>query len=134
MNKRSGKILIVDDDRLLVEELMETLCYDGFQVDCLYDGNVVVNQITKIRYDCMIMDLKIPGKSGVEILDDVDPDQLGLKIIVMSGHPVLSEKINDESDESRILFNLLQRKTIGCLCKPFEVKSMLNLVYKAVES
>ncbi len=57
MNKRIGKILIVDDDRLLVEELIETLCYEGFQVDCLYDGNVVINQIKKTRYDCMIMDL-----------------------------------------------------------------------------
>ena len=65
------KILVIDDQKSLVWGLEKFLAEKGFDVEAAYDGVKGEEQIKSEHYDVVVMDLKLPGKSGLEILESV---------------------------------------------------------------
>ena len=60
------KLLVVDDERLLVKGLKFNLEHDGYQVDVCYDGASAVEQARRERYDLILLDLMMPVMDGLE--------------------------------------------------------------------
>jgi DNA-binding NtrC family response regulator len=83
-----GKIIIVDDESIIVEEAYEALTDEGYE--CLVANNVdealVLVKNTK-DIDIILTDLKMPKKTGVDLIATVEEEfDQQIKFIIMSGH------------------------------------------------
>lgn len=61
-----SKILIVDDEEKIVEVLKEYATYNGFSVDCAYDGKTATVLASHNNYDCIIIDIMMPVMNGFD--------------------------------------------------------------------
>ncbi len=65
------KILVVDDEKLIVKGLKFSLEQDGYQVDTAFDGESALELTEKSDYDLIILDVMLPGKDGMEVLRQI---------------------------------------------------------------
>jgi len=68
MTDNSIRLLVIDDDRAHVELLSAYLVADGFKVDCASDGEEGVAAALQGEHDALILDVMMPGMSGIEAL------------------------------------------------------------------
>lgn len=113
------KILILDDDVDLCEELAEVLKDEGYYVESLYDGAEGQMQIKKNAYDIIILDYRMPGLNGVEILKFIKSKNLKTKIFIASGKPFIEKLLADEDLSS----------LVTCVInKPFDAGALLEKI------
>ena len=65
------KVLIVDDEKLIVKGLVFSLEQDGYETDCAYDGGEAVDKIRSNDYDIVLLDLMLPVMDGYEVCKKV---------------------------------------------------------------
>ena len=65
------KILVVDDEKLIVKGIIFSLQADGMEVDAAYDGESALQKIREKSYDLVILDLMLPGMDGMEVCQAV---------------------------------------------------------------
>lgn len=80
------KILLVEDDPLLIDIYTTKLKESGFNIKVLEDGNDVLAQMKKEKPDLVLLDIVLPHQDGWEILRQAqeDPETKGMKIVVLS--------------------------------------------------
>ena len=115
----AGKILLMDDEEMILEIMNKILRELGYEVEFARDGNEAIDLYKKARvsghpFASVIMDLTIPGgmggKEAIQKLREIDPD---VKAIVSSGYstdPVMS--------------NFRKYGFCGVLTKPFKIKEL----------
>jgi DNA-binding response OmpR family regulator len=62
------RLLLIDDDEELCAELRELLEIEGFHVDTAFDGLQGLGNLQKGKYHIVVLDLKLPGLNGYEVL------------------------------------------------------------------
>ena len=62
------KVLVVDDEKLIVKGLRYSLLQDGYDVDAAYDGEEAMEMIRKTAYDAVLLDVMLPKLTGFEVL------------------------------------------------------------------
>lgn len=67
----SRKVLVVDDEKLIVKGLRFSLEQDGMEVDCAYDGEEALAMIQSKEYDIILLDVMLPKKDGFEVCQQV---------------------------------------------------------------
>jgi two-component system cell cycle response regulator len=94
----NGKILIADDDRMFVELLWARLEADGFEVEVAYDSVQALNLAMRLRPAVILLDILMPGGSGLETLKRLKRSSLthGIPVIVTSAlkDPALAATVN----------------------------------------
>ena len=65
------KILVVDDEKLIVKGIRFSLEQDGMEVDCAYDGEEALEAIQNNKYDAVLLDVMLPKLSGLEVCQNV---------------------------------------------------------------
>ncbi|MEE0955193.1 MAG: response regulator transcription factor [Eubacterium sp.] len=65
------KILVVDDEKLIVKGLRFSLEQDGYQVECAYDGEEALQMAEDNSYDLILLDLMLPKMSGLEVCQHI---------------------------------------------------------------
>ena len=65
------KVLVVDDEKLIVKGIRFSLEQDGMDVDCAYDGEEALECIHNKDYDIVLLDLMLPKLSGMEVCQQV---------------------------------------------------------------
>ncbi|MFH1194850.1 MAG: response regulator [bacterium] len=91
-------ILIVDDDRDFAESLAEVLELRGHDVDLVFDGEEAINKFLGKVYDITFMDVKLPGKNGVESYIEIRNIRPEAKVVMMTGYSV--EQLLDQAVEN----------------------------------
>ncbi len=61
------KILVVDDEKLIVKGIRFSLEQDGMEVDCAYDGEEALNKAKENAYDLILLDIMLPKYTGFEV-------------------------------------------------------------------
>ena len=61
------KVLVVDDEKLIVKGIRFSLLQDGMEVDCAYDGEEVFNMAKANSYDMILLDVMLPKMDGFEV-------------------------------------------------------------------
>ena len=110
------RILVVDDDKSVRAMLILVLTRAGYNVDTAHDG---IDGLTKLRankYDLLISDNKMPGLTGVEMIQQLHSDRITLPIIMASG----TLRTKDVVDLDNPLFTIL--------AKPYRLVDLLALV------
>jgi|SRR3989339_522431 len=120
------KILMIDDDQELCEEVSEILRDEGYEVKTASDGIKGKKLIQNNRCDLVMLDLKMPKLTGFELLEYIKCVKPDLKIIVLTGSPlknILGQKEQEDKNESQIL-----KLANVVLNKPFDISVVLGKV------
>lgn len=120
------KILMIDDDEELCEEIAEILIDEGYRVTTAFDGLTGKRLVEKYSYDILILDIKMPGLSGLDILESIKGQNKELKVIILTGRPLskeLQERRICKDKEEKIL-----RLADGIINKPFDIEVLLNKI------
>ena len=65
------KVLVVDDEKLIVKGIRFSLEQDGMEVDCAYDGEEALEAAKKKEYDVVLLDVMLPKLSGFEVCQQI---------------------------------------------------------------
>lgn len=61
------RVLVVDDEKLIVKGIRFSLEQDGMEVDCAYDGEEAIEKARKTEYDIVLLDVMLPKHDGFEV-------------------------------------------------------------------
>ena len=67
----SKKVLVVDDEKLIVKGIRFSLEKDSMEVDCAYDGEEALNLAKSNKYDVILLDVMLPKFSGFEVCQQI---------------------------------------------------------------
>jgi DNA-binding response OmpR family regulator len=120
MSKKEIKVLLVDDEVEFVDTLGQRLKMRGLTVDIVYDGEQALSWVKKTEPDVIVLDLKMPGLDGMEVLREVRKLKPNVQVIILTGHGT------DEDDEEA-------RKLGGFdfMRKPAEIDLLLAKIKEA---
>ena len=62
-----AKVLVVDDEKLIVKGIRFSLEQDGMEVDCAYDGEEAIRMAKETEYDIVLLDVMLPKFDGFEV-------------------------------------------------------------------
>ena len=65
------RVLVVDDEKLIVKGIRFSLEQDGMEVDCAYDGEEALEKIREQEYDIILLDVMLPKLTGFEVCQQV---------------------------------------------------------------
>ena len=65
------KVLVVDDEKLIVKGIRFSLEQDNMEVDCAYDGEEAMSKAKEKEYDVILLDVMLPKADGFEVLQTV---------------------------------------------------------------
>lgn len=65
------RVLVVDDEKLIVKGIRFSLEQEGMQVDCAYDGHEALNMARTTHYDVVLLDVMLPGLTGYEVCQQI---------------------------------------------------------------
>jgi len=81
-----SKVLLVDDEQEFVQTLSERLLMRDMGSAVAYDGESALNMIAEDEPEVMILDLKMPGIDGIEVLRRVKESRPEIEVIILTGH------------------------------------------------
>ena len=67
----SKKVLVVDDEKLIVKGIRFSLEQDGMEVDCAYDGEEALQKAKGKEYDIILLDVMLPKLTGFEVCQQI---------------------------------------------------------------
>lgn len=88
------KLLIVEDEVQLADALTEILKRNKYIVDTCYDGiDGLDNGLTGV-YDCIILDIMLPGMNGIEVLRNLRQEKISTPVLLLTARSEIEDKIN----------------------------------------
>ena len=114
-------VLVVDDNKDLGMLTSEMLVERGFRVNISFDGESALARVKKQSYDLMLLDYKLPGITGITVLEKSHQIRPNLKIIMFSA-------FGSESTRTRA-------KKLGAYAfidKPFDIDGLVKMAKKAL--
>ncbi|MBU1162113.1 MAG: sigma-54 dependent transcriptional regulator [Proteobacteria bacterium] len=117
----STRILIVDDEAYICEILSRIVEEEGFKAKVAYDGNIAMEMIHDKMPDVMLLDIKMPGMDGLEVLKsakEMDPD---LPVIIITAHAGINGAVE-----------AMRAGAHDYLAKPFDHNEVIRVVRRAV--
>lgn len=87
------KILIIEDDPILSQNINEALSSESFVVENVYDGTLAQKLLVKQEYDCVVMDINLPGITGFDICKNFRSYNTHTPVILLTAFGELEDKI-----------------------------------------
>jgi two-component system response regulator CpxR len=89
----STKVLLVDDEEQFVDVLAERLETRGFQVSTAFDGDQAISFVDEHDVDVVILDVQMPGRNGIETLQEIKRMRPITEVIMLTGHATVETAI-----------------------------------------
>ncbi|MBE0510912.1 MAG: nitrogen regulation protein NR(I) [Gammaproteobacteria bacterium] len=118
---KAHNIWIIDDDRSIRWVLEKALKNEGMQVQSFESGDKALAMLEREEPDALITDIRMPGMSGLELLDTINRKHPQLPVIIMTAHSDLESAVS-----------AYQGGAFEYLPKPFDVDDAVELVNRAV--
>jgi DNA-binding NtrC family response regulator len=110
-------ILVVDDEPSMRESLRAWFIELGYRVETSPDGEEALRLIGEKNYEMLILDLKLPGKNGIEVFREAKKLQPGLKGIIITAYPSIDTALE-----------AMREGVLEYLPKPFALSELEKLV------
>lgn len=112
------KILIIEDERELSQNIVTYLSSDNYICEQAYSFDNAIDKITLYSYDCILLDLNLPGGDGLKILEEIKQRNIQSGIIIISARDSLDDKITG-----------LKIGADDYLAKPFSLSELSIRIY-----
>ena len=116
------KIILVDDEQKFITMLAKRLAMRGIKADIAFTGDEAIQKSRDTVYDVAVLDIKMPGISGIQLknkLSGLDPE---LKFIFVTGHGAVGQ-----ADENLI-------DTDVYLAKPLDIENLIKKIYEITKT
>lgn len=117
-----GKVLLIDDDGLILATLTRSLKKQGYEVLSDSKGQDVLALANSFHPDVVLLDIRLPGKNGIEILKEITESRIGAKVIMLT---------SDDTAETAI--KAMKLGAVDYLTKPFNLEEVDIVVHKVIE-
>ena len=107
------RLLIVEDNKGLADWLAKLLRGENYVVDCVYDGETALEGTDFENYDLAIVDLALPGISGIEVIGQVRGRGFSTPILILTAQDALQRRVEG-----------LNAGADDYLTKPFEIEEL----------
>lgn len=121
--ERQIKLLIVDDDVKLLNTLSERLGLKDFDVSTVTNGKDAIKAAKKRQFDVAILDLKMPGMDGIEVLEILRSKHKFLEVIMLTGFG----SVDSAMEAGRL-------GAFGYLEKPYNFENLVQKIKEAYET
>ncbi len=96
ITKRHGsdmKILVIEDEKELSKNIAKFLSDDNYLCEQAYDFDSAIEKISLYTYDCILLDLNLPGGDGIQVLKEIKIRHINSGVIILSARGSLDDKI-----------------------------------------
>jgi signal transduction histidine kinase len=118
----NARILVVDDEEIVLDSCTEILRGEGYQLTTATDGVRGLALVKEFRPDVVVVDLKMPGLSGFEVLEHLREADPTVVTIVITGYATVSSAVD-----------AMKRGAYDFLPKPFTPEEFRLIIKRAVE-
>jgi DNA-binding NtrC family response regulator len=118
----NGRILIADDEDIVVRSCLRILSKDGYDIDTASDGLSALAKVHESEYDILILDIKMPKMDGMELLQRVKEAQPDVDVIMITGLHDIETAVK-----------AMKIGALDYLPKPFEPDELRMVVTRAFE-
>ncbi|MCD6224724.1 MAG: response regulator [Deltaproteobacteria bacterium] len=116
------RILIVDDEKEFVQTLAERLSIRNYTVNTAFNGEGAIEKIKKYNFDVVILDVAMPGMSGIDVLWEIKKIKPLTAVIMLTGHATVEAAIEG-----------MKLGADDFLQKPCETEDLLSKIDSAYE-
>ncbi|HEY8397741.1 MAG TPA: response regulator transcription factor [Flavihumibacter sp.] len=86
-------ILLIEDDQTLNQNITDALQAEGMQVTALYDGALAEKALKRDQFDCVVMDISLPGRDGFELCRGFRQYNTNTPVIMLTAFAELDDKV-----------------------------------------
>ncbi len=116
-------IFIIDDDESIRKSLSRLLRASGFNVETYASSEEFLSREPYQGIGCIVLDISMPGLSGMELHDELIRARYGLPIVFITGHGDIPMSVR-----------AMKKGAVDFLLKPFDQEELLQALEKAIES
>jgi DNA-binding NtrC family response regulator len=80
------KVLVVDDEPVVVNSIRKTLARRAFKVAEAFSGREALSRVTSESFDLVLLDMKLPDANGLELVSDLKKRKPGLRVVIVTGY------------------------------------------------
>jgi len=117
------KLLIVDDEVKFLDSIAQRLELRGFDVTKASSGAAAIEAAKAGKFDLALLDLKMPGMDGTQVLAKLKEEHKFLEVIILTGHGSLDSAVE-----------CTKLGAFGYLPKPYELENLLDVLRQAFEA
>lgn len=117
------KVLIIDDEKLVRWSLQQKLAREGYEVESAPSGEEGLNLIREDGFDLVLLDLRLPGIDGVQVLQEIKRLEKEVAVVVLSADTGIQRAVE-----------CVRLGAHNYLCKPFEFEEVRVALEKAREA
>src|SRR5450759_154000 len=118
----SARILVADDEEIVIRSCLRILDGDDFQVEAVQDGREALRKIEENPYDVMILDIMMPNMDGLEVLRRVKETHPNMDVIMITGLSQIDTAVQ-----------AMKLGAFDYISKPFETDELKLVVQRALE-
>ena len=122
MNKKHAKILVVDDDRNLADNLVEYLTKLGYQATATYGGREAVSRFEEESFQLVLTDLMMPEMGGLEVLEALKALDSRVIVLVITGYGTIESAVE-----------AIRKGAYDFVPKPFKMNELEVVIARALE-
>ncbi len=119
--RSSTHIMVVDDEETICEALMAWFVKDGYIVETALSGADALKRLAEKRFDIFLVDVKMPGMDGIELLSRIKEKQPDAVVIMMTAHGSIQTAVE-----------AMKRGAGDYLCKPFDPDTLSLLMERVM--
>lgn len=119
----TAKILVVDDEEIVCLSCQRVLAEEGYEVVTTLNGQEAWRLISEETFDLVIVDLKMPGMDGMELLKEIKKDHPHMPVVMITGFSTVESAVE-----------AMKAGAFDYLPKPFTPDQVTLVVKKALES
>ena len=123
MDVAVDRILVADDDAVIREGLRRILTAEGYEVETVSNGRAALERLEQKRFRLLVTDLKMPGMSGLEVLQAIRNCQPELPVILITGYAAIDNAVE-----------AMKSGATDYLSKPFANDELVSKVRHAIQS
>jgi CheY-like chemotaxis protein len=116
------KVLVVDDEPVVVNSIRKTLTRRAYRVESAFSGREALSRISRETYDLVMLDMRLPDANGLELLEDIRKCKPSLRVVIITGYASVDNAVE-----------AIRRGAHDYMAKPFTPDELCTLTRKALE-
>ncbi len=116
------KVIIVDDEQKFIRMLAKRLVMRGIETDIVDSGEEAIKKIRQTDYDIAVLDIKMPGISGLELKKELAVIAPSLKFLFVTGHGAVNK--SEKSSEKKDIY----------LSKPLDIEILIKKMNEVIKN
>lgn len=120
LEELNARVLLVDDEEKFLEVVSQRLKTRGLKVDTATSGEDAVKSVKREDFDAIVLDLSMPGMSGLETLEKIRKDKPDVQVIILTGHGTLQAGVQ-----------AMKEGALDFMEKPVDLNKLLSRIDEA---